>query len=263
MGGAIAGVLLILLGIGLLSRNDEAAPGATPLPTVSATGGGSSEPTRTGTVEPTEEPAETVACGGEVPAAADKPKPQFDRAPAPEGVLDKGTTYTAVLETSCGTITIELDHKAAPDTVASFVFLAEQGYFDGQFFHRVVDSIDVVQGGSPTGAGDGGPGYVIPDELSGTEHYTPGTIAMANAGANTGGSQFFVVTGPEGANLDGAPNYTIFGSVADGLDIAKRINGLMATDDGTYDGAPTEAVYIESVSIERSKTSSPVPSPGG
>ena len=260
VGGVIAAVLLILVGIGILSRNSQRASEATPSPSVSAPGG-SSSPTKTGTVTPQGSPADTVACGADVPAAAAKPKPQFDRAPTPDEVLKKDTTYTAVIETSCGTIKVELDDKAAPQTVASFVFLAEQGYFDGQFVTRVVDSIDVVQAGDPTGTGGGGPGYAIPDELGAKVHYAPGTIAMANSGPNTGGSQFFLISGPEGANLDGNPSYTIFGHVTEGLDVAKQINGLMKTHDGSYDGPPTEAVYLEKVTIEQTKTPPPSPSP--
>ena len=102
----------------------------------------------------------------------------------------------------------------------SFVFLAKQSYFDGKYFHRLDTSIDVIQGGDPSGTGGDGPGYAIPDELTGKLTYTPGTLAMANAGANTGGSQFFIITGPR-INLDGNPNYTIFGKVVEGLDVAK------------------------------------------
>jgi cyclophilin family peptidyl-prolyl cis-trans isomerase len=262
VGGVIAAVLLILLGIGILSRNSKQQATGSPTPSVS-TPGSSSGPTQTGTVVPQGNPAAKVACGADVPAVASKPKPQFDRAPTPDEVLKKDTTYTAVLETSCGTISIVLDDKAAPQTVANFVFLAEQGYFDGQYVTRVVDSIDVVQAGAPGGTGGGGPGYTIPDELTGKEHYAPGTIAMANAGANTGGSQFFLITGPEGANLDGNPNYSIFGQVTEGLDVAKQINDLMPTHDGSYDGPPTEAVYLEKVTIEKSKTPTPSPSPSG
>ena len=261
VGGVIAAVLLILLGIGILTRNSERQQAAA-TPSISAPGG-SSGPTQTGTVTPEPNPAAKVACGAEVPAAASEPKPQFDRAPTPDEVLKKDTTYTAVMQTSCGTITIELDDKASPQSVANFVFLAEQGFYDGQSVPRVVDSIDVVQAGAPTGTTSGGPGYTIPDELTGKEHYAPGTIAMANAGPNTAGSQFFLITGPEGANLDGAPNYTIFGQVTEGLDVAKQINALMPVQDGSYDGPPTEAVYIERVTIERSKTPTPSPSPGG
>ena len=175
--------------------------------------------------------------------------------------LKKDTVYTAVMETSCGTIEIKLDQDAAPATVASFVFLAEKGFFDGQFFHRVVDSIDVIQGGDPLGTGSGGPGYAIPDELSGHENYRAGTVAMANAGPGTGGSQFFIITGPEGTNLNGNPNYTIFGNVVNGLDVAKRINALMPKKG--YDGPPTEAVYIDKVTIntEKAPAASPSASP--
>jgi cyclophilin family peptidyl-prolyl cis-trans isomerase len=261
VGGVITAILLILLGIGILSRNSNEQATESATPSVS-TPGGSSGPTQTGTVAPQGAPAGKVACGADVPAAASKPKPQFDRAPTPDEVLKKDATYTAVIETSCGTIKIELDNKAAPQTVANFVFLAEQGYFDGQFVTRVVDSIDVVQAGGSIETG--GPGYAIPDELSGKVHYAPGTVAMANAGPNTGGSQFFLISGPEGANLDGNPNYTIFGQITEGLDVARQINDLMPTHDGSYDGAPTEAVYLEKVTIETSKTApSPSPSPSG
>lgn len=240
-------VLVGLLALGLLTRDDRIDAGAPVTPSAPAGDG----PQQVGTVTAQQSPSDTVACGGERPAAADEPKPQFDRAPTPEEVLDKGTTYTAVIETSCGTIRVELDAKKAPQTVASFVFLAEQGYFDGTYVHRVVDSIDVVQGGAPAGSG-GGPGYSIPDELAGDQHYAPGTVAMANAGPDTGGSQFFLITGPEGEGLDSVPNYTIFGQITEGLDVAQTINALMPTDDGSYDGPPTEAVYLESVTIETS-----------
>jgi cyclophilin family peptidyl-prolyl cis-trans isomerase len=253
VGIVVAIVLVALLVIGLLSRDESGTSGASATPSAPAS---ATAPRQTGTVPVTGSPASTVACGAKRPATADQPKPQFDRAPTPKEVLDKNTTYTAVLETSCGTIKVALDSQAAPQTVANFVFLAEQGYYDGTFFHRVVDSIDVIQGGNPSG-GDptapSGPGYTIPDELTGKERYAPGTMAMANAGPNTGGSQFFIITGAEGANLDGNPSYTIFGQVTEGLQVAQQINSFMKTTDGSYDGPPTEAVYIDRITIERSK----------
>ena len=260
VGGAIAGILVIALGVTLLNRDDTSTAAAAPTPSVSASASPTSNkpPKQTGTVTAKAQPASTVACGASVPADASTPKPQFDHAPSPNQVLAKDTDYTATLHTSCGDITIALDSSAAPQTVASFVFLAEQKFFDGTFFHRVVDSIDVVQGGDPTGTGSGSPGYSIPDELTGSEHYAPGTVAMANAGPNTGGSQFFLITGPGGANLDGNPNYTIFGTITDGLDVAKQINGFMPK---SGDGEPTQAVYIDSVTIEKHKTPSPTPTP--
>ncbi|HYY09056.1 MAG TPA: peptidylprolyl isomerase, partial [Actinomycetota bacterium] len=196
-----------------------------------------------------------VACGAQAPPQADKPKPQF--AGPPPRKIDTKATYRATMVTSCGTLVIELDAKRAPQTVNSFVFLAEKGYFDGQYFHRLDTSIDVIQGGDPTGTGQGGPGYAIPDELKGDEKYTPGTLAMANAGPNTGGSQFFIITGPAGANLNSAPNYTIFGHIVKGLDVAKRIQQLPIVDpeaaaNGDLSGQrPKEAVYLERVTISK------------
>jgi cyclophilin family peptidyl-prolyl cis-trans isomerase len=263
VGGAIAGFIIIALGVTLLNRNNSTATaGGSATPSASATTSPASNkaPKQTGTVTAQAKPASTVACGASVPAAASTPKPQFDHAPSPSDVLDKNMQYTAILHTSCGDITIALDSTAAPQTVASFVFLAEHKFFDGTFFHRVVKSIDVVQGGDPTGTGSGGPGYSIPDELTGSEHYATGTAAMANAGPNTGGSQFFLITGPGGANLDGNPNYTIFGNITDGLDVAKQINSFMPK---SGDGQPTQAVYIDSVTIEKKKAPSPTPSPSG
>jgi cyclophilin family peptidyl-prolyl cis-trans isomerase len=262
-GGAIAGILIIALGVTLLNRNGSSTAGASATPSISVSTpppSSNKPPKQTGTVTAKAKPASTVACGASVPADASTPKPQFDHAPAPSDVLEKDTEYTAILHTSCGDITIALDSSAAPQTVASFVFLAKHKFFDGTFFHRVVNSIDVVQGGDPTGTGSGGPGYSIPDELKGGEHYAPGTVAMANAGPNTGGSQFFLITGPGGANLDSNPNYTIFGNITGGLDVAKQINGFMPK---SGDGQPTQAVYIDSVTIAKHKTPSPTPSPSG
>jgi cyclophilin family peptidyl-prolyl cis-trans isomerase len=262
--GGVVGLAVIVLGVMLIRGGSE--PATTPSPSTSVSPSAPAAPQlpeQTGTVTAQAQPAKTVACGAERPKAADDPKPQFASAPPPDLVLKEKLTYTAVVRTSCGTIRIELLPDTAPQTVASFVFLAEQRYFDGTFIHRVVDSIDVVQGGDPLGTGSGGPGYAIPDELQGKEHYAPGTLAMANAGPNTGGSQFFLITGPDGANLDFNPNYTIFGKVTEGLDVAKTINALM--DGADYDGPPTEAVYLASVTIETSRaaTATPSASPSG
>ena len=260
--GAVVGLAAIGTGVALVAGGNDnptvsTTPSASSTPSAAATG----LPSKTGTVTAQASPAKQVACGGKRPAAADTPKPQFDHAPAAQDVLAKNTVYTAVMRTSCGTIRIQLNTSTAPQTSASFVFLADKGFFDGLFFHRVVDSIDVIQTGDPLGTGSGGPGYTIPDELTGKEHYTAGTVAMANGGANTGGSQFFIITGPQGTNLDGNPNYTIFGEVVGGLDVAKTINALMPKQKN-YDGAPTKAVYIESMTIETAKApSSPSASP--
>ena len=257
--GSAAGVLalvVVVVGLGVLLGDgaDPAAPSQTPSVSPSASASPSAAPgTKTGTVTPTaaNESGE-VACGAEAPAKAGKPKPQF--AGPPPMTIDAKATYTATMETSCGTIVIELDAKRAPQTVNSFVFLAEKGYFDGQYFHRLDTSIDVIQGGDPSGTGSAGPGYAIPDELKGDESYTPGTLAMANAGANTGGSQFFIITGPNGTNLDGNPNYTIFGKIVEGLRVAQEIQGLPIQDPDAADLSgqrPKAAVYIEKVTIAK------------
>jgi cyclophilin family peptidyl-prolyl cis-trans isomerase len=231
--------------VAAFSGGDETAASATG---ATAASGASGE---TSTVKPQPGPKE-VACGGEEPEDALKPKPQFSE---PEQVIKQGKTYTAQMQTSCGTITIELLADQAPQTVNSFVFLAEQGYFDGQRFHRIDTSIDVIQAGDPTGTGSGGPGYSIPDELTGNESYGPGVLAMANGGPNTGGSQFFIITGDKGHNLDANPNYTIFGRVTGGLDVAKQIQQLPIQDpnaaaSGDPSGQqPAQAVYIEKVTI--------------
>jgi cyclophilin family peptidyl-prolyl cis-trans isomerase len=207
--------------------------------------------TQTGTIRPEPGPDE-VACGAEVPDGATKRKPQFN---APADVVKANRTYTATIQTSCGDIVVELLADRAPETVNSFVFLAEQGYFDGTRVHRLDTSIDVVQAGDPTGTGTGSPGYAIPDELLGDESYTPGTLAMANAGPNTGGSQFFIITGPNGTNLDANPAYTIFGRVIEGLDVAQQIQALPiqnpdAAAAGDISGQqPAGAVYLEAVTI--------------
>jgi cyclophilin family peptidyl-prolyl cis-trans isomerase len=257
--GVVAGFLALsmaVVGLGvLLGGEDPGTASATPSASPSGSPSRSAKPgTETGTVTPTAA-TETgeVACGAEEPPKAGSSKPQF-AGPPPLKIAAKAS-YTATMVTSCGTIVIDLDVKRAPQTVNSFVFLAKARYFDGQYFHRLDTSIDVIQGGDPTGTGSGGPGYSIPDELKGNESYTPGTLAMANAGPNTGGSQFFLITGPNGSNLDGTPNYTIFGRVVEGLGVARRIQQLPILDPdaaaaGDLSGQrPQQAVYIEKVTI--------------
>lgn len=213
------------------------------------TPGPDAEPgTRTGSVEPEPGPEE-VACGARTPRGALNPKPQFNE---PPDVLEKGATYIATFQTSCGRIVVRLLDERAPETVNSFVFLTRRGYFDATRIHRIDRSIDVLQGGDPTGTGTGGPGYTIPDELTGDETYPPGTLAMANSGPDSGGSQFFLITGEDGHNLDANPSFTIFGRVIEGLDVARTIQRLAIQDpEGGIEGQqPLKAVYIEKITIE-------------
>src|SRR6202021_3865765 len=173
-------------------------------------------------------------------ADGSSPKQQkFDQ--EPPMVIDPAKRYTATMVTSHGTMVIALDPLAAPKTVNSFVFLARYHYYDGVIFHRIIPGF-VLQGGDPTGTGTGGPGYKFADELPAAGRYEGGSLAMANAGPNTNGSQFFVISGPDGMRLP--PLYALFGKVVKGLDVVEAINGI-----GTSSGKPKENVVIESVTI--------------
>src|SRR5215217_7597697 len=161
---------------------------------------------------------------------------------APEMGIDPSKRYTATMETSLGTIVIALDAINAPKTVNNFVFLALNHYYDGVIFHRIINGF-MCQGGDPTGTGRGGPGYKFDDELPKPGRYEVGSVAMANAGPNTNGSQFFIVSGPSGVGLP--PLYSLFGKVVKGLDV-------LATMQRVKTGAgdrPVTDVVINSVTI--------------
>lgn len=181
-----------------------------------------------------------VACGSKAPKTAGQKKPTFSKPPTM--TIDPSKSYTATLDTSCGSIAIRLDAATAPQNVNSFVFLIRKGFYDGLTFHRIANSIDVIQAGDPNGNGSGGPGYQLEDELSGKERYSPGVVAMANAGPNTAGSQFFIVTGAKAASLP--KSYTILGKVVRGLDVAKKIQGLPVNGE-----SPTERIYIDKATV--------------
>ncbi len=134
--------------------------------------------------------------------------------------IDVAKTYLIAMETSKGTIELELYPEHAPITVNNFVFLTKEGYYDGVIFHRVIKNF-VIQGGDPTGTGRGGPGYKFADETFGNplKHKT-GALSMANAGPNTNGSQFFITHSPQ-PHLDG--KHTVFGSVVNGMDVVNTI----------------------------------------
>jgi peptidyl-prolyl cis-trans isomerase B (cyclophilin B) len=143
---------------------------------------------------------------------------QYD-APPPL-TIDTKKKYTATLETSKGTIVVDLFPAEAPMTVNNFVFLARDGFYDGTVFHRVIFPF-MVQGGDPTGTGRGGPGYRFPDETAGNPHkHGKGTLSMANAGPNTNGSQFFITHAPQ-PRLDG--KHTVFGQVRSGQEVVDKV----------------------------------------
>jgi len=160
----------------------------------------------------------------------------------PEMGIDQTKRYTATMETSMGTMVIALDAVNAPRTVNSFVFLALNHYYDGIIFHRIIKGF-VCQGGDPTGTGRGGPGYQYADELPKAGQYQIGSLAMANAGPNTNGSQFFLISGPSGVGLP--PAYALFGQVVKGLEIVEAMQNVPT---GAGD-RPTTEVVINSVTI--------------
>jgi cyclophilin family peptidyl-prolyl cis-trans isomerase len=159
--------------------------------------------------------------------------------PAP---ADPSVPYTAVIETSAGEIRLELWPDAAPQTVGNFVGLARQGFYDDTVFHRVIRDF-MIQGGCPQGTGTGGPGYSFADEIN-DRKLTKGTLAMANAGPDTNGSQFFIVTAEATPWLDGA--HTGFGRVIAGEEVVEAI-GTTATGPGDR---PREAQRVTTIRIE-------------
>jgi len=169
------------------------------------------------------------------------PKQQKFTSP-PEMGIDPTKRYTATMETSMGTIVISLDPINAPKTTNNFVFLALNHYYDGIIFHRIIKGF-VCQGGDPQGSGMGGPGYRFEDELPKPGKYAIGSLAMANAGPNTNGSQFFIISGQSGCTLP--PLYSLFGQVVKGLDVVEKMQNVET--DGR--DRPRTDVVINSVTI--------------
>jgi cyclophilin family peptidyl-prolyl cis-trans isomerase len=193
-----------------------------------------------------------------VPRLAEEPRRTFGAA-AP--VLEEGVDYQAVLETSKGTLLMDLFERRAPNTVNNFVFLALNGYYDGVPFHRVLEDF-MAQTGDPTGTGRGGPGYTFDDEIdAGLDHDAPGVVSMANAGPDTNGSQFFITLVPT-PWLDG--RHAVFGRVIEGLEVLDELQRVdpatpsavlrfdgtlaeLAAQGVTLDGPPDQALrdYLE------------------
>ncbi|MGH2443094.1 MAG: peptidylprolyl isomerase [Chloroflexota bacterium] len=171
--------------------------------------------------------------------------PQKTWKKAPEMAIDSGGSYIAELETSEGSISVNLLAADAPQTVNNFVFLAREGYYDGVIFHRVISNF-MIQTGDPTGTGRGGPGYTFADEPV-NRRYTNGIVAMANAGPDTNGSQFFIVHGNE---VGLPPNYTIFGEVISGLDVVDSIATAPTRSVGGENSQPVSPARIETVTIQ-------------
>ena len=198
------------------------------------------------TAAQTDTAATTDDAGSGCPEVAQPPAKEDGGEQKPDDELDASKTYDVTVKTSCGDFTIRLDVESAPATTASFVALAEKGFYEDTFFHRIVPGF-VIQGGDPTGTGAGGPGYSTVDEPASDATYTKGIVAMAKAGneaPGTSGSQFFVVTG-EDAGLP--PEYAIIGKVTDGLDVVERIGAL-----GDPTERPLQVITIEGMEVKES-----------
>lgn len=228
--GGIAGLVLLVAGYMILTGGDDGENQASASPTV------------------------TDRCDHTAPPGAGGAPPTFD-APPPEE-LQRDTEYSATIETSCGTIEVELLRRIAPAGVNNFVFLANEGFYDGLTFHRIEPGF-VVQGGDPAGDGSGGPGYGFEIETSPDQTFDePGLLAYANSGPDSNGSQFFIT-------LDAAPHldpggtageFTIFGRVTKGLGVVRQL-GAQETEPGPGcpgggSCLPVKRVYIDAVTIE-------------
>jgi peptidyl-prolyl cis-trans isomerase B (cyclophilin B) len=209
-------------------------------------GGQSGDPDAAAQIEGEGQAAEEAPCR-EVPMP--NPKPDGG-AKKPTGRLDPGKTYRAVLKTSCGDITVQLDQKTSPKTAASFASLVKQGFYDGTLFHRIVPGF-VIQGGDPTGQGSGGPGYSVRDKPPADTVYSQGVVAMAKTQVEppgTSGSQFYIVTAQD-AGLP--PDYAVLGEVVKGLDVALAIDQLGDPASGGA-GAPLQTVLLEKATLRES-----------
>ncbi|ATO47729.1 peptidylprolyl isomerase [Brevibacillus laterosporus] len=176
-----------------------------------------------------------------------QPSKQYDK--APEMKIDPNKNYEAVVETNKGSFTIQLFAKDAPKTVNNFVFLANDHFYDGIKFHRIIQSF-MIQTGDPKGDGTGGPGYSFGDELKNGHSYDKGVVAMANAGPNTNGSQFFVGSGDDVKNLEAQPNYTIFGKITAGMDTIDKIAATPVKANAFGENStPSETITIQKITV--------------
>ncbi len=232
--GAVVGVLAIAFIANTFVGGDDDASDTT-LP--DATGDVGTDAADGVVFEPT---GEFVPDGCPSPDGSADKQETFEA--APPMCLDPEKDYSALVTTNKGEFTIEFDQAKAPLTVNSFVFLARNKYFDDTTCHRIVSDF-VVQCGDPTASGTGGPGYSFADELPAAGEYQLGSIAMANSGPDSNGSQFFIITGPQGVSLP--PSYALFGEVTAGYDDTVAAMTAAATETGT----PSEPVDIESVVI--------------
>ena len=241
---AVIVVVAIFFGIAFLTDDDESTA---PTTTITPAGDVTTLPEATDT---TTAPAEFVYGTTACPPAEGASEQTQEFADSFQLCIDPTKTYTATVTTNFGEYTAVLDPAKAPGTVNNFVSLARSKYFDGTTCHRAIPGF-MVQCGDPTATGSGGPGYKFADELPAAGEYKIGSLAMANSGPNTNGSQFFVITGDQGVSLD--PNYTLFGQVTDGLDTTVSDMDLAGNDEPGSNGVPPKsAIEIISITITES-----------
>ena len=244
----MVGVVAALLAVGFLISVVTGDDDATDVATSDSTSTTAADTSSTTAPDPAAltapEPGASIT--GETPCP--EPDGSSERTTAfenpPPMCIDEAKSYTATVTTSKGEFTIELLDDQAPLTVNNFVVLARYHYFEGIPFHRIIPGF-VVQGGDIEASGSGGPGYEFEDELPEQGAYEIGSVAMANSGPDTNGSQFFIVTGEQGVGLP--PSYSLFGQVTEGMDVVMEIEAV-----GSGGGTPSEAVTIESVEITES-----------
>jgi cyclophilin family peptidyl-prolyl cis-trans isomerase len=164
--------------------------------------------------------------------------------------IDTNKQYFATIKTSLGDMKIQLFANESPKTVNNFVFLAKEHFYDGVIFHRIIKGF-MVQTGDPLGTGVGGPGYKFADELPPKHSYEPGIVAMANAGPNTNGSQFFICNGVNCKSLDEHPNYTQFGKVVEGMDVLDKLSSVpVVMSSNGEPSKPKDPPVIQTIIIE-------------
>ena len=242
--GLVVAVAAVAGGIWLTGNDDPpagAAAATTLAPTTTAAAGQFNDARAGAPTAPAE-----VACGGKIPPKVKRPA--FTKPPATR--VDPERTYLATFQTSCGRFTVQLDARKAPVTTANFVFLAGKKFYNSTWFHRIVPGgaagIAVIQGGDPQGNGQGGPGYAIKDELpSSPAAYRKYSVAMANSGPDSGGSQFFISFADNAKGLQ--PNYSVFGEVVGGRDVIDKIAKVKVG--GQSGDTPTQAVWIEQLTV--------------
>jgi cyclophilin family peptidyl-prolyl cis-trans isomerase len=249
--GAIVIILALFFGIAFLT-NDDSTDNASPVTTSVDAFASTTVAAGDATTVPsdTAAPADFVYGTTECPPVDGASTQTQDYDDSFALCIDPTKTYTAVVTTNMGTYSAVLDATKAPGAVNNFVSLARNKYFDGTTCHRAIPGF-MVQCGDPTATGSGGPGYKFADEFPAAGEYKIGSLAMANSGANTNGSQFFVITGDQGVSLP--PNYTLFGQVTDGLDSTVASLDAAGNDDPSSNGVPplTE-ITIESITITES-----------